>query len=81
LEKKELKTIYSTSHKAYHTFTKFMLSVNNPMQSVGKGNDDNLLYDDLLGGGGSPDKPKKERKRNPGRPATKGRKKKQVINV
>jgi hypothetical protein len=28
-EKKELKTAYSTSHKSYHTFTKFMLSTNN----------------------------------------------------
>lgn len=33
LEKKELKTMYSTSHKQYHTFTRLFLSMNQVLQS------------------------------------------------
>ena len=40
VERKELKTIYSTSHKAYHTFTKLMLSINNVNNK--STNDDNI---------------------------------------
>ena len=29
LERRDLKTVYSTSHKTYHTFTKLMLSSGN----------------------------------------------------
>ena len=32
IDKKELKTMYSTAHKGYHTFTKLMLAANNQNQ-------------------------------------------------
>ena len=51
VEKKELKTIYSTSHKGYHTFSKFMLSAAPPVISnqqrlaLDNGPDDSKLID------------------------------------
>lgn len=85
IEKKELKTVYSTSHKGYHTFTKFMLSSNNGGNCNNKdqnciengfineenGEEINGVSEKLTKAG----KPRAEGKRPPGRPSTKGRKK------
>lgn len=54
IEKRELKTIYSTSHKLYHTFTKFLLTSTQPPK------DSQVLESLVEGGGLAPDKPKRK---------------------
>lgn len=48
IDRKELKTIYSTSHKSYHTFTKFMLSVQGTQPKITNGNQGTEIDTGLL---------------------------------
>ena len=48
VQKKELKTMYSTSHKPYHTFTKlFLSSGSNQLKDNGDMKSDDLIEDFL----------------------------------
>jgi len=80
VDKKELKTVYSTSHKAYHTFTKLILAMNSGVKDYNHNNNDDL--EELKDNGehhtksakhGKDTGEKGEKKRPPGRPSNKSK--------
>eukprot|EP00347_Sterkiella_histriomuscorum_P007522 403348598 len=91
VEKKELKTVYSTSHKGYHTFTRLMLASSNAVANNTKDqNQGELLEDGETQTKGKSNRNRKVQsqiattqegvkiKRPPGRPAGKSKSKKQI---